>query len=183
MQTYISILRGINVSGQKKVNMKELKAMYEGLGFQNVVTYIQSGNVLFRFAKENEQALAKKIEDAVKATFGFDVPVLVLTEKELKATIKSNPFLKEKDIQTDKLHVTFLQDKPEAANIKKTEELDFSPDRFVISGKDVFVYCPNGYGNTKINNNFFESKLKVKATTRNWKTVNELQRIAESLVE
>lgn len=181
MQTYISILRGINVSGQKKINMQELKAMYEGLEFQNVVTYIQSGNVLFRFAKKDERALAKRIEDAVKATFGFDVPVLVLTEKELKATIKSNPFLKEQDILPDKLHVTFLQEKPDASNIKKTEELNFSPDRFVISGKDVYVYCPNGYGNTKINNNFFESKLKVKATTRNWKTVNELQRIADGL--
>ncbi|HTM66092.1 MAG TPA: DUF1697 domain-containing protein [Flavipsychrobacter sp.] len=183
MQTYISILRGINVSGQKKINMQELKAMYESYGFGNVATYIQSGNVVFQSEKEEEKLLAKKIEDAIKATFGFDVPVLVLTLKDIMATIKHNPFLKEKDIQTDKLHVTFLQDKPEAANIKKTEELDFSPDRFVISGKDVYVYCPNGYGNTKINNNFFESKLKVKATTRNWKTVNELERIAEGLAD
>jgi uncharacterized protein (DUF1697 family) len=183
MQTYISILRGINVSGQKKINMKELKAMYESLGYQNVVTYIQSGNVAFRTEKAAEKVLAGRIEDAIKATFGFDVPVLVLTLKEIKKTINNNPFLKEKDIQIDKLHVTFLQEKPEAANIKKTEELDFSPDRFVISGKDVFVYCPDSYGNTKINNNFFESKLKVKATTRNWKTVNELRRIADGLEE
>jgi len=181
MQTYISILRGINVSGQKKINMKELKAMYESLSYQNVITYIQSGNVVFRSEKADEKVLAKTIEDAINAKFGFDVPVLVLTEKELRATIKNNPFLKQQDILIEKLHVTFLQQKPEPENIKKTEELEFSPDRFVISGKDVFVYCPNGYGKTKINNNFFESKLKVKATTRNWKTVNELQRLAESL--
>jgi uncharacterized protein (DUF1697 family) len=120
MQTYISILRGINVSGQKKINMKELKAMYESLSYQNVITYIQSGNVVFRSEKADEKVLAKTIEDAINAKFGFDVPVLVLTEKELRATIKNNPFLKEQDILIEKLHVTFLQQKPEPENIKKT---------------------------------------------------------------
>ncbi|MEY4925681.1 MAG: hypothetical protein RI894_117 [Bacteroidota bacterium] len=182
MQKTISILRGINVGGQKKILMADLKTLYQQLGFRDVATYIQSGNVVFEteFAEEETQKkaagekLAKKIELAIFEKYNFQVPVLILTKKELNEAIQNNPFLTEKGILLDKLHITFLAEIPEPALVDKIKDLDFQQDRFIISGKNVYIYCPESYGNSKLTNNFFENKLKVKATTRNWKTLNEL---------
>lgn len=181
MITYISILRGINVSGTKKTPMKELLAQYEALGFTNVATYIQSGNLVFQSAEKDTRSLISQIEEKLKGHFGFEIPVLLRTAGEMKSVLEQNPFLKEQDIQTDKLHVTFLAQQPEASAIEKVQAYDFSPDRFILAGREIYVYCPNGYGRTKINNNFFEAKLKVGATTRNWKTVNVLADMAGKL--
>lgn len=178
MPIYIAILRGINVSGHNKIPMADLKKLFEELKCDNIRTYIQSGNVIFEHTKSTDKALIKKIEKGISDKFGFDVPVLVITAGELEKVIKNNPFIKEKDIETDKLHVTFLAEPPAKANIDKANSYNFEPDRFSIDEKAAYVYCPNGYGNTKLNNTFFESKLKVTATTRNWRTVNELVRIA-----
>lgn len=183
MQTFISILRGINVSGQKKILMADLKALYEeNLGFKDVKTYIQSGNVIFKTEDgktASDQELAHKIEKAIAEKYNFQVPVLVRTVDEMKKTLAGNPFIKEnKNIETDKLHVTFLAEEPAKANLEAIKTLDYSPDKFIISGKDVFLYIPDKYGETKLSNKFFETKLKVSATTRNWKTVNKLVELA-----
>jgi uncharacterized protein (DUF1697 family) len=182
MQTFISILRGINVSGQKKILMAELKVLYESLGFKEVKTYIQSGNVIFSLEDEKsstDQELARKIEKAIAEKYNFQVPVLVRTVDEMKNTLAENPFIKEnKDIETDKLHVTFLAEEPVKANLEAIKTLDYLPDRFIISGKEVFLYIPDKYGETKLSNKFFETKLKVSATTRNWNTVNKLVELA-----
>lgn len=171
MAQFLSILRGINV-GNKQIKMADLKKLYEELGFENVKTFIQSGNVVFE--SKTSAKLAQKIEQKIADAYMFDVPVIIITEKELLKIIDNNPFLKQKNIEQDKLHVTYLAEEPSKENIQKTEEYNYEPDRFYISGKAVYVYCPNGYGNTKINNTFFENKLKVSATTRNWKTTNAL---------
>ena len=119
MKTYISILRGINVSGQKKILMVDLKKVYESLGFTEVVTYIQSGNVLFNFNKNNSEFdLIQTIEKAIQDEYGFQVPVLVFTIDFLKNTVNENPFLKELDSDIEKLHVTYL------AEIPSIEKLD-----------------------------------------------------------
>jgi len=178
MSTIISILRGINVSGKNKIPMAELKAMYEGLKFKNITTYIQSGNVIFSATENDTKGLTKKIEQGILKKFGFNVPVIARTIDELQTAIKKNPFLKNKDIDLEKLHVTFLEDIPPADGLKKVMEYNYEPDRFTIIGKEVYLHCPNGYGNTKFTNTFFESKLKVRATTRNWRTTNELLKIA-----
>jgi uncharacterized protein (DUF1697 family) len=179
MQTFISILRGINVSGQKKILMIHLKALYEDLKFKEVTTYIQSGNVIFKSnEKVSDTELAKKIEGAIYKKYDFEVPVIIRSEDEMKKIISANPFLKEKDIDKKKLHVTFLSEIPLKENGESIENIDFSPDKFFIKGKEVYLHVPNGYGETKISNNFFEKKLKVKATTRNWNTVNKLSEMA-----
>jgi uncharacterized protein (DUF1697 family) len=179
MQTYISILRGINVGGQKQIQMADLKALYVELKFKDVITYIQSGNVIFKTdAKAANQSLADKIEKAILIKYQFDVRVLIRTIEELKKIITNNPFLNEKKIDIDKLHITFLSDKPVTEMIESINKLDYSPDKFIIAGKEVYLYCPNGYGRTKLSNNFFENKLNVFATTRNWKTVNKLAELA-----
>lgn len=174
MTHYISLLRGINVSGQKKIKMAELKGHYESIGFTDVQTYIQSGNVLFKSSLNDETAIAKKILSKIKKEYGFDVPILITTEKILKKVIRKNPFLKNPAIDISKLHVTFmakLADKTLTNTVKSHEDPN---DDFIIDKQSIYVHCPNGYGRTKLTNNFFERKLKVPCTTRNWKTVNRL---------
>ncbi len=179
MQTFISILRGINVSGQKKILMADLKNLYESLKFKEVITYIQSGNVIFKSdGKLSDLDLAKKIETAMYKKYDFKVPVIIRSVEEIRKVISINPFLNEKNINIERLHVTFFSEIPKSHNLGIIKQFDFSSDRFTIIGKEVFLYTPEGYGVTKLSNNFFENKLKVTATTRNWKTVNKLLEIA-----
>jgi uncharacterized protein (DUF1697 family) len=175
MTNYISILRGINVGGQKKIRMEELKALYEGLGFQEVTNYIQSGNIIFKILAISPSGLSEKIEKAIEEEYHFHVPVIIRTADEILKVLSSNPFLVEEE-ETDlgKLHVTFLEKEPLPAKVNAIENLNFFPDRFWVIGREVYLYCPGGYGNTKLSNNFFEKKLHQKATTRNWKTVGKL---------
>lgn len=178
MKTYVAILRGINVSGRNLIKMTELKKMFEDLHFENVKTYIQSGNVAFSTKPENDKALQERIHNAIQKTFSFDVPVIVLDEMELTRIQQHNPFLKNRSEDVLKLHVTFLGEEPEKVLVDKLKETgQFLPDEWSVEGKAIYLFCPTGYGNTKLNNNFFEKKLKVTATTRNWKTVNELVRM------
>ncbi len=179
MNTYISILRGINVSGSKMIKMDALRKMYEGMGFKNVQTYIQSGNVIFQSKKTLAANLENKIAKEILENTNFEVPVLVKELDELKNVLNSNPFLDKRKEDINFLHVTFLSDTPQKENIEKIKG-EYSPDEFIISDKNIFLFCPNGYGKTKLHNNFFENKLKLQATTRNWKTITELVNIAEN---
>src|SRR3989344_9460699 len=178
MTTYISILRGINVGGQKKIKMEELKKLYESLGFKNVRTYIQSGNVIFECLDTNLAKLIHQIEQNIKNSLGFNVIVFIRTKNEIQKLIKNNPFAK-KDLS--KLYVIFLSDiktKPPTDEINNTKDKteEFTKDKteeFFISGREIYLFCPNGYGISKLSNNFFERKLNILATRRNWKTVNK----------
>lgn len=175
MDKYISILRGINVSGNRKILMKDLKVLFEKLGFLKVETYIQSGNVVFESdLKWSNADLEVKIQQAIIETFGFDVPVIVRSADEWAKSIANNPFWKEEDADIDRLHLTCLKEVPSPELLEKIKLFQFLPDRYEIIGKDVFIFCAAGYGTSKLTNPFFESKLKVPATTRNWKTVLKL---------
>lgn len=175
MKRYIAILRGINVSGKNKILMQDLKLIFESLHFKNVQTYIQSGNVVFE--AKSEKNLATLIQQKIKDQYGFDVPVIIRTVDEISGNLKTNPYLKQKNIELDKLHITFLSETPTKENLTKIKTYHFEPDVFEIIGNEVYLYCPNGYGITKLSNTFFENKLKVSATTRNWKTVNEIAKL------
>jgi uncharacterized protein (DUF1697 family) len=177
MEPIISILRGINVGGKNKIPMAELKALYEKAGFKKVTTYIQSGNVVFLADNADISSLPDKIQQLIFKKYGFRVPVIIRTVEEMQLVINTNPMLKTKGIDVEKLHVTFLSDKPQKENLEKIAAYQYLPDEYIIGGKEVFIFCPNGYGNTKLSNTFFENKLKVTATTRNWRTVNELLRM------
>lgn len=176
MKTYLSMLRGINVSGQKKIPMEALKKLYESLGFKNVRTYIQSGNVVFECPDKNVPALIRTIEKKIRQTYGFEAVVFIRTKDEFKKLIDSTPFSKK---DADKLHVTFLSEPPARLPVEELNEGKSAAEEFHISGKEIYLYCPDGYGRSKLSNNFFERKLKVSATTRNWSTVNELFKLAE----
>jgi uncharacterized protein (DUF1697 family) len=182
MPVYISILRGINVSGARKIAMADLKALYENLHLKQVTTYIQSGNVIFSTDKKiAASTLINQIETAIQKKYNFEVPVIIRTAEEMENIIAQNPFLKEKNINIEKLHVTFLGDQPAEENTHRLKTIDFPPDRFIMKGKEIYIYCPDSYGNTKLSNNFFENRLKVSATTRNWKSVNKLVELCNNL--
>jgi uncharacterized protein (DUF1697 family) len=172
--TYAALLRGINVSGQKKILMKDLAEMFAKLGFENIITYIQSGNVVFQSNSKNNTDITAKIAKGIKKEFGFDVNTEVVDKKELQNIINRNPFLNVKGIDESKLHATLLSAAPDKENLNKIAAIDGGKDKIVIAGKTVYLYCPNGYGRTKYTNTVIENKLKVKATTRNWKTLNAL---------
>jgi len=172
---YVSILRGINVGGTKKIVMTDLKALYLELGFQNVVTYIQSGNIVFSFDKSlSENDLVCLIQDKIFKKYSFKVPVIIRSFEELKNSFELNPYLNSEGILEDKLHFTFLDEHPSLDVLDFIKTFNYEPDQFVINGRTVYLYCPNGYGNTKLTTAFFEDKLKVKATTRNFKTTLKL---------
>ena len=171
---YISLLRGINVSGQKKILMKDLKALYEKIGFVKVVTYIQSGNVIFDSDGSVEDMIVK-IQNAITKQYGFVVPVQVREVKHFESIIKACPF-SELDLVEEgtRVMVTFLADIPSKDNVVKLMAYVKEPERLVLIGQEVYLHCPNGYGTSKLNNNFLEKKLGVRATTRNWKSVLKL---------
>ena len=174
MKTYITLLRGINVSGQNRIRMPELKRLYESLNLANVVTYIQSGNVIFDCA-ENDPALpAKAIEVALEQSFGLSVQVLLRDKEQLQQIIDNNPYVNQRKEDPEKLHVTFLAEAPEEVALSNLSAPPSIIDEFQVANKEVYLFCPNGYGKTKLSNSFFERKLDVAATTRNWKTVNTL---------
>nr|MCU0406557.1 DUF1697 domain-containing protein [Ignavibacteriaceae bacterium] len=162
-----------------QIKMSTLKLLFEELRFHNVETYIQSGNVIFSSKEKLPEKLEQKISSAIKRKFGFDVRVMVLTPEEIEYVLNNNPFIKRKK-ESEKLYVTFLAKSPSDENINKLNAIDYSPEEYIIDGRYIYLFVPNGYGKAKLNNNLFESKLNASATTRNWKTVNKMFELSTS---
>lgn len=184
METYISLLRGINVSGQKKIKMSDLLNLYNELGFINVKTYIQTGNVLFQTDEKDLSKISNMIQNKIKDIYEFEVPVIIRKNDEISTILKSNPFLEQENLDINNVYITFLNQNPLEENLTKMtysrgKELNYEPDKFIINEKEIYIFCSNGYGQTKLTNNFFENKLKVIATTRNLKTLNNLLEIGK----
>ena len=177
---YIAMLRGINVSGHKMIKMEHLRACFERLGFRNVVTYVQSGNVIFEAEGDASTSFSAKIGSRILRDFGFPVPVLLKTSKDMERIVRDNPLANQKGIDNSKLHVTFLSATAPKSAGQTLEPLATKPEQFHVSGCEVYLYCPNGYGRTKLSNTAIEKKLGVEATTRNWKSVNALLALAQS---
>lgn len=180
MPTYIAMLRGINVGPHKRMKMEKLRAGCEGLGFEDVKTYIQSGNVVFRAAKLADTALAKKISDCIVRDFGFSADVITRTGEEMGRIIKSNP-LRKKGVDEAKLHVVFLAEKPTPASLKKLQELTLAPDRVRSLGREINFYFPNGVSGSSLWKHPLDKVLAITGTMRNWNTVNKLYEMAREL--
>lgn len=181
MSIYISILRGINVGGHNQIKMDVLRQLYAELGFTDIQTYIQSGNVVFRAETTDTQTVEANIVDKIFNTLGFVIPVLVLTIDELRNALESNPFSSGSNLEASFQHLTFLSATPDVDLLSKIVAGNYAQDEFRCAGKTIYLYCPTGYGNTKLNNTFFEKKLRLTATTRNLRTVTELLAMAERL--
>lgn len=153
--------------------MAELKELFTGLGFQDVATYLQSGNVVFRSPAGNAKDIAALIEEQIAKVFGTKVPVVLRTPAELRKIAKGNPFLRD-EADLTKLHVVFLDGSP-AAKAKGRLDPDRSPpDRFNVRGREIYLHLPNGAGRSKLTIDYFERQLGVKGTARNWKTLTNL---------
>ncbi|WP_431162526.1 DUF1697 domain-containing protein [Flagellimonas beolgyonensis] len=171
MNTYIALLRGINVSGQKKIKMAELRSVLENIGLKNVQTYIQSGNIVFDHNDTDTKALEIRVHDEIEKQFGFDVPVLILESKDVDHILNESPF---EDDGENKLYYVLLKNAPTEGLKSDFNNLTFDQEDFYITDTCVYLFCRNGYGNAKLNNNLIERKLKVEATTRNHKTMLKL---------
>ncbi len=173
MNTYISLLRGINVGGHKKLKMDDLKLLFEELGFEDVVTYIQSGNVVFS-AKEGK-GLSQKISKEIEKKFGWEVPVLVKTVDTIAKILANCPFEETKKAEA---YFMLLASPPKEELMETVRKISYPNEEFVLTTECVYIYFGNGYGNAKLNNNFFEKKLEVAATTRNYRTLAKLVELA-----
>jgi uncharacterized protein (DUF1697 family) len=171
-KTYVALLRGINLGARNKVSMSDLRALFESLGAEDVETYVQSGNVVFR-SGDDPATLTDAIQKRISRDLGLSVTVLVRTRQQLAKVFTGNPFANDNGEPTN-LHVTFLAAKPDAARVRKLDPKRAEPDEFRVVGQEIYLHCPNGYGKSKLTNAYFEKQLGVAATTRNWKTVTKL---------
>ena len=167
---HVALLRGINVGGKNRLPMRDLAAIFSDLGCEDVRTYIQSGNVVYRA----EAALARRIPDLVVRTvakdWGFEAPVVTRSAKELHAAASHNPFLRA-GIDPRALHVAFLGTRPSAARVAGLDPRRSPGDEFAVRGREIYLCLPNGVARTKLTNQYFDSTLATVSTLRNWTTV------------
>ena len=174
MTTHLALLRGINVSGHNMIKMEALKTTLEAIGFQNVQTYIQSGNVFVDTEEDSPAAVGFKIKQEIFKAFGHEVPVVVITKLDLEACFKNNLFLNDKEIDTKKLYVAFISTTLQSTSINDLKISQFKPDEASIDGNKIFIKYAVGAGKTRFDQKYIEKKLNVTATIRNWNTVTQL---------
>ncbi|MDT7832806.1 DUF1697 domain-containing protein [Flavobacteriaceae bacterium S356] len=172
MTRYIVLLRGINVSGKNKLPMQDLRELLSELGYENVQTYIQSGNIILDSEKE-KLVLEKEIKVGIKSKFGYDVPVIARTVKSIEKAIQGNPYPVDNEKVVAVIFLSKVATKTDV-EINRAEE-----DQFTILEDVVYIYCPNGFGRSKLTINVFEKKLNVSATSRNWRTTKKLLELAQ----
>lgn len=181
MKVWIAFLRGINVGGHKIIKMTDLAKMFGSFGFDDVKTYIQSGNVLFSAASADEAAITTKIQDGLKKALGYDVPVMVRSADDIRKIITRDPF---KGVPEDDDHMTyvgFLSDKPDEKNVKTLVGFNNTIETFGVEGREVFMSrCMPKGKRLKLTMDSLEKIIGVKTTVRNWRTVVKMAELAGS---
>ena len=173
---YIALLRGINVGGNTMIKMTELKSSFEQLGFKNVVSYINSGNLAFDSGKTTEDKLISKIENAIEKDFGLNIQVMVREQAAVDDVLANNPF--EGQFESHKeMHVLFMKDKMPADKEKQLLEMQTADERFKVSGREIYSHLRLGVADSLLGKGFIEKKLKVPITARNWRTVQKLSEL------
>lgn len=168
------------MTGHNSIKMADLSSLYNRLGFRENKTYIQSGNVIFKAeGNVSEKEIAGKIEKEIYDKYGYTVPAMIRNMDELKNLFKTNPYLAEPDFDPSKMAVIFLHEAVTDAQIEKMRNVNYPPDKYQLADGEIFIYCPNGFGRTKLYTNFFEDKMKVTGTARNWKTITAILGLAE----
>ncbi|GAA5188294.1 DUF1697 domain-containing protein [Rugosimonospora acidiphila] len=173
MVRYAVMLRGINLGSNRRVTMQDLRALLSGLGYQDVRTLLQSGNAVFGAASRKPDKLSAEITDRLAAELGMDIGCVIRTADELAAVVAANPF-PDKATEGAKLAVTFLDGPVDPARFADTDPADFAPDEFRLAGREVYVWLPNGFSNSRIPVNFWDKRIDRVSTTRNWNTVTKL---------
>ncbi len=180
MQTWIILLRGVNVGAGKKntVIMKDFKAMLEGIGYSTVKTYIQSGNAVFTADEMDAEIIKQKTADALEKTFGFLPQIMVLTHSELKQALENNPFPQAlADPKT--LSIYFLSESPKAPDIDKMNELKIASEEFKVMDDKLYFYAPDGIGRSKLAEKM-ERLLGVPVTARNLRSSMKILELADA---
>jgi uncharacterized protein (DUF1697 family) len=178
MHTLVSMIRGINVGGHKPLRMDRLRGIHEALGFRNVRTYLQSGNAVFEARSGDADRHAEALERRILRDCGFEAAVCVRTSAELTAALRDNPLALRLAADPKFLHATFLVRHGAGTSLDGVALPLAKGEAALMLGDTIFVYCPSGYGKSKISTMFFERKLALGATTRNWQTVTALERMA-----
>lgn len=169
MKDFVALLRGINVSGKNIIKMADLSLWLEQIGLLNIKTYLQSGNVLFSSKIETIDTLEEMMVQQIEQKTGLKIPILIMTVQDLKQIINENPFYKQ-NLDVKFLHITFLKLAPLNINSLALEHKKGENEQFEIKERSVYLYCPNGYGSTKLHNQTIENQLKTICTTRNMNT-------------
>jgi uncharacterized protein (DUF1697 family) len=175
MKVYIALLRGVNVGGKNKILMAELRELFEAIGLLNVKTYIQSGNIVFTSKEKSCAHLEFYMKEAIQSRFNLEVPVIVKTKSGLQQVFNDCPFSEDKK---QKSYFSMLYEAPNETLINEVSKIKYENEEVVVTPKCVYFYSSIGYGKTKYNNNFFERKLQVVATARNYKTMVKLLDLA-----
>ncbi|MFO0760003.1 MAG: DUF1697 domain-containing protein [Byssovorax sp.] len=173
MSTQIALLRGVNVGGKNPVPMKELAALFAKLGCASVRTYIQSGNVVFQVPEDLLDDLAKRLAAGIAQRFGVTSPVVLRSAEAFAQAAARNPFLAE-GADPDKLHLMFLAAAADKERVARLDPGRSPPDRFIVTGAEVYLHCPNGLARSKLTNDYFDRTLGTTSTVRNLRTVGAL---------
>lgn len=176
--TFVSLFRGINVGG-RVVKMDALKALHEALGLKDVLTYIQSGNVVFTCDDRDAAQLQQQIEDAFAQQFGCRSAVMVRSAADLQEIMEKSPFQDQTDKAPNWIVVMFLAAQPEDETLEALQATYHGPEEIVLVGKELYLYYPDGIGRSKLTNSLIEKKLKTAGTARNWNTVLQLQKMLQ----
>lgn len=174
---YYALLKGINVTGNKTIKMAELKAMMEKLGFKNVRTYIQSGNVVFESTAKAD-ALKKKIEVGLAKSLGYNVNVIIRSKDEMEKIVKDYPFSKVKGHEECKITVGYLDAEPSKIKVKELEAMNSNNEMFIVKGNNVYHLMRGNFSDSVFfKKNIVEKILNVICTARNWNTTNKILKI------
>lgn len=175
MQKYVILLRGINVGGKNKIKMADLKSLLSDSGFQNIKTYIQSGNIICEYKGENTNIIENMIELEIKGTFGYNIDVFAISSKDFIKIYDDNPFIDKYDISN--LHICFLSENLSKNKLEELENLDIKNDKYSIIDKNIYLVFPDGVSGSEIAKKFLSKDLGVKQTCRNWKTITKLNKL------
>jgi uncharacterized protein (DUF1697 family) len=181
MAVVISLLRGVNVGGHNRIKMDALCAIYKSLKLEDSCTYVQSGNVIFRTKEKNLKLLRDKISTAIERKVGFRPEVVLRTPEEFRRAIATNPFAARSDIDPAKLHVSFLADEPVPAAQKNLLTLKPGPEELHLIGRELYIYFPNGAGQSKLPWSSLDKHLGTPGTSRNWNSVTKMLAMAEEM--
>jgi uncharacterized protein (DUF1697 family) len=181
MNVYVALLRGINVGGHNKVPMNDLRILFAELGYQDIITYIQSGNIVFKAEAKDQASIEKAIKQRISEKFSLNIEVIVKSIEELSRILNENPF-KETNLATgEKIYLAIFSESPSNDSIKKLNNVNGKGDKILVDDKTAYILCKKGYSETVYGSNFIEKTLGVIATTRNLKTMQKLAMMAESL--
>ncbi|MCU1234766.1 MAG: hypothetical protein JWP63_2733 [Candidatus Solibacter sp.] len=172
MTVYIALLRGINVGGNCLVKMETLRTLCGTLKLRDAKTYVQSGNVVFRAADADPVKLGRRLEDGIEKTFGHRPPVIIRTAEELRNVAARNPFAGRGEIEPSRMFVTFMASEPAADARHKVLAMRTPPEELFLDGREMFLYCPNGFSKSKLP--LAKVDRVLRGTARNWNTVSKL---------